>query len=119
MFFAHGDSRNEGKLISVLLGFSLAGGFLFKDTLVIRRKDFDKSRKKVIEVFEDAGSVGGAGVVVMIFNKTAKHGDLSRVLKRTELNHFHVDFGWEILMNIENIRNTTRHTSSKVTSSGS
>jgi len=113
------NAGNGRKVVLSTLGLGSLRGFLFKNTLVVDRKNLDKSRQGSVEVDQNAGSTLGAGVMMMVLNETANESNLSRVLKATGLNHLAVELGVEITVDIEDVGNTTRHTSCEVTTSRS
>src|SRR5271170_2795038 len=119
MFFTHGNTGEDGECVRILLRFRFASRLLLKHPFIIGGKDLDESREEVIEVFENSLRVIGAGVVSMVFDKTTDNRNLCWIFQGTELNHLSVYFWWEVLVNVKNISNATRHTSSKVTSCGS
>ena len=89
------------------------------DTLVVGRQDLDEARQSTVEVKEDASRELGASVVVVIFDQATNEGDLGGILNARKLNHLQVDLGLEVLVHVEDVGNTTRHTSSEVAASGS
>src|SRR5271154_6186301 len=119
MFFTHRDTGEDGERVRKLLRFRFTSRLFLKNPLVVGGKDLDESREEVIEVFENPLSVIGAGVVSMVFDKPTDNCNLCWIFQRTEFNHLRVDFWREVLVNVENVSNSTGHTSSKVTSCGS
>jgi hypothetical protein len=113
------DTRDSRKVVLSTLGFSSLGSLLLEDTLVVDGKNLDESRKGSVKVNQDASCALGASVVMMILNETTNESNLSRILETTGLNHLAVELGVEITVNIQDVGNTTRHTSSKVAASRS
>ncbi|GJD02058.1 hypothetical protein ColKHC_10883 [Colletotrichum higginsianum] len=111
------DTRDDGQVVLGTLGLGGLGGLLREDTLVVDRHDLDKTRQGPVEVYQDASSKLGAGVVVVVLDDTTEVGDLGGLLYGFGLDHLGVELGQEVLVDIEDVGNTTRHAGSEVATS--
>lgn len=112
-----GGSGDDGEGVSGLLCLGSLLGLFFDDTLVVSGQDLDKAGQSAVEVEEDTSSELRAGVVVVVLDQTADESDLMRVLNAAQLNHLLVDLALEVLVDVKDVSNTTRHTSSEVATS--
>ncbi|CAG1970743.1 unnamed protein product [Fusarium graminearum] len=113
------DARDGRQVVFGTLSLGSLGCFFQENTLVVNRENLDESRKSSVKVDENASGALGASVVMVILNETANESNLSRVLKTAGLNHLTVELGVEIAVYIQDVGNTTRHTSCKVATSRS
>jgi hypothetical protein len=114
---ANRGARDDRKRVSSLLCLSSLLGLLLDDTLVIGRQNLDEARQSAVEVEENASSELRTGVVVVVLDQAAHECDLMRVLNAAKLNHLLVDLALEVLVNIENVGDTSGHTSGEVATS--
>ena len=114
---ANGGARDDRKRVSSLLGLSCLLRLLLNDTLVVGRQDLDEARQSAVEVEENASGELRAGVVVVVLDQATHESDLMRVLDAAKLNHLLVDLALEVLVNVQNVSDTSRHTSGEVATS--
>lgn len=106
-----GDEIDDG-LSLLLLKYTCR--FLLQDPLVVQGHNSDKHREQVVEVAQDSVGNLGTSVVSVVLDERTQLGDLLWVLDGTELDGTLVDLGAERMGHVEDIGDTTRHTSSKV-----
>lgn len=111
------NARDDGKVVLSTLGLSSLSSLLGKDALVVNRQDLDEPGKGAVEVDQDAGRKLGASVVVVILDETAEVGNFLGVLNGASLHHFGVELGEEVLVDVKDVGDTTRHTGSEVAAS--
>jgi hypothetical protein len=105
---------HDGERVLGSLGLGSLLSLLLHDTLVVSRQNLDEAVQGTREVEENTSSKLRTSVVVVVLDKTADKGDLSRVLQRRKLNHLLVDLALKVALHVKNISDTTRHTGSKV-----
>jgi hypothetical protein len=115
--FAGRSAGDDGKGVGGLLGVSGLLGLLFDDTLVVGRQDLDEAGQSAVEVKQDASGELRAGVVVVVLDQTTEESDLVGVFNAAKLNHLLVDLALEVLVDVKDVGDPTRHTSSEVTAS--
>jgi len=111
---AGGTRGNEVHNVEALLLLLFTDRLLLEDTLVVIGHDTDEEGKEVVEVVEDPVSNLRTSVVTVIFNEAAKGGNLARIGDLAKLNHLLVDLAGECVGGIENVGDTSTHTSSEV-----
>jgi hypothetical protein len=111
------SAGDNGKGVGGLLSFSSLLGLLLDDTLVVGGQNLDETGQSAVEIKQDAGGELRAGVVVVILDQTAQESNLMRVLNAAKLDHLLVDLALEVLVDVENVGNTTRHTGGEVATS--
>ncbi|GKT57393.1 conserved hypothetical protein [Colletotrichum tofieldiae] len=108
------NARDDGEVVLGTLGLGGLGGLLREDTLVVDRHDLDEARQSPVEVHQDAGGELGTSVVVVVLDETTEIGDLGGLLDSLGLNHLGVELREEVLVDVEDVGNTTGHTGSEV-----
>ncbi|KAH3660385.1 hypothetical protein OGAPHI_006971 [Ogataea philodendri] len=103
----------------LFLEFLLLLSLSFQNLLVVNRQHLDESRQESVEVIQDSVSNLGSSVVSVILEKTSQESNFRWVGNRSKLNHLLVDLLFKVLSHVQNVSNTTRHTSSKITSNRS
>jgi hypothetical protein len=114
---ANRSTGDDRKRVSSLLCLGSLLGLLLDDTLVIGGQNLDEARQSAVEVEENASSELRTGVVVVVLDQATHESDLMRVLDAAELNHLLVDLALEVLVDVENVSNTSRHTSGEIATS--
>ncbi len=90
---------------------------LLKHALVVIGHDTNEEREQVVEVMENTVGNLGTGVVTVVLDETTELSDLLVVCDLAERHHLHVDLGREGMRSVEDVRDSTAHTSSEVATS--
>ena len=73
----------------------------------------------MVEIIEDAICDFRPSIMTMVLNEATQRGDFTRISDFAKFDHFHVNLGRESMRRIKDVRNSSTHTGSKVSPSGS
>ncbi len=114
---ANSSTRQNWQWILVLLSLLSLLRVLFQDTLIVCWQDLHESWKHSVKVLENASRHLRASVVEVVLNQATQESNLLWLIYRTQLDHLLVDLALKVLVQVQHIRDTARHTSCEVPAS--